>query len=247
VTTVLLPLQGANIGRRVSRPETRANIIRVRNGDPRKDLDPAVGWQEVNDDNAPVDERDLITETFPAGDFTTWPRFDRHVGALVPVTVPAPWHLDKPADQWATKISDGRAHIQPDRYLTVRVMRHPLLTAPLALVSWQNVQGAFTDPGQDHEGYRRGSWLHQWHDGIQPQINALVRDGITTAYTADTNRPGCPLLRWDDHRVLQQGLDALGYVEGRGRSALSVTVRRTWTVPLTIDGHDGTGGLLALG
>lgn len=247
MTTVLLPLQGANIGRRVDQAKTRANIVRVRHADPREDLEPAVCWQEVNDDNAPVDERDLIGDTFPRPTFSTWPRFDRAKGSLVPVTVPAPWACRDPhADQWATKISDGEAHVQPDRFLTVRVVRHPGLAAPLALVSWQNVQGAYTDPGQHREPYRRASWLHQWHDGIQPEVNALVRDGITVAYASDTNRPRCPLLRWDDVRVLQEGIDALGYVPGRGRTALDVVVRRTWDLGLTIDGHRGTGALLAL-
>jgi hypothetical protein len=247
VTTILLPLQGANIGRRADQAQTRANIKRVRHADPRQDLEPAVGWQEVNDDNAPVDERDLITETFPADTFTTWPRFDRHVGALVPVTLPLPWRpIDPSTDQWAHKISDGEAGIQPDRFITVRIARHPDLPAPLAVVSWQNVQGAYTDPGQSREGYRRASWAHQWHDGIVPEVTSLVRDGITVAYAADTNRPRCPLLRWDDHRVLQAGIDALGYVPGRGRHALSVDVRRTWDLGLNIDGHRGTGALLAL-
>jgi hypothetical protein len=246
VTTVLLPLQGANIGRRASGPQTSANIGRVRHAAPLH-RPPAVCWQEVNDDNAPVDERDYITEDFPRPDFTTWPRFDRHVGALVPVTTPAPWACADPrTDQWAHKISDGEPHVQPDRFITVRVVRHPAVDAPLGLVSWQNVQGAYTDPGQPREAYRRASWLHQWHDGIQPEVTALVRDGITVAYAADTNRPGCPLLRWDDVRVTQQGLDALGYVPGRGRRALDVRVLRTWRVPLNIDGHDGTGALLAL-
>jgi hypothetical protein len=252
VTAVLLPLQGANIGRHVDLPQTRVNIARVRRGPQAEGhlphtLHPGAAWQEVNDDNHPVDERDLIGEAFPRPDFTTWPRFDHHVGSLVPVTMPAPWACADPReDQWATKMSDGKAHVQPDRYITVRVMRHPLLDGPLGLVSWQNVQGAFTDPGQDHEGYRRDSWLGDQWPAIRTEVTGLVRDGITVGYAADTNRPHCPLLRWDDVRVVQQGLDALGYVEGRGRHALQVAVRRSWRVPLNIDGHDGTGALLAL-
>lgn len=244
VTTVLLPVEGANIGRHVSASQTQANIRRVRLGVPesaRAGQKPAVCWQEVNDDNAPVDERDYIGDLFPRPDFTTWPRFDR-MGSLVPVTMPAPWTVE---DQRAHLMSHGKAKVQPDRYLTTRVMRHPLLDAPLAVLSWQMVQGAFTDPGQPEEAYRRHSWLEVQWPAVQAEVTDLVRDGITVAYAADTNRPGCPRLRWDDHRVVQQGLDALGYVEGRGR-ALGVRVLRTWRVPLNIDGHDGTGALLAL-
>lgn len=247
MTVVLLPLQGANIGRHADEATTRANIRRVRLGVPdRGELParaPAVCWQEVNDDNPPVNERDLITHAFPRPDFTTWPNFDHAKGSLVPVTMPAPWDTNM---AWVTKISDGKAHVQPDRYLTVRVMRHPALDAPLAVVSWQMVQGAFTDPGQPHEAYRRHSWLDVQWPAVRAEVTELVYDGITVAYAADTNRPDCPRVRWDDVRVVQQGLDALGYVSGRGRAALRVDVRRTWRVPLNIDGHDGTGALLAL-
>lgn len=251
MTAVLLPLQGANIGRRVSAGETATNVAIMRRrpaGWPAGlAFHPGVGWQEVNDDNAPVDERDPINDAFPRPDFTTWPRFDHQVGSLVPVTMPAPWAcVDPQTDQWASLMSHGKSLVQPDRYLTVRVMRHPELDAPLAVVSWQMVQGAFTDPGQPHEAYRRGSWLDVQWPAVQAEVTGLVRDGITTAYVADTNRPRCPLIRWDDTRVVQQGLDALGWVPGRSRHALQVRVRRTWRKDLTIDGHDGTGALLAL-
>jgi hypothetical protein len=245
VTTVLLPLEGANIGRRVTAAKTLANVRRVEAATPR-DLEPAVCWQEVNDDNAPVDERADLTQVFPAPAYSTWPRFDPRPGALVPVTLPAPWACADPHhDQWAHLMSHGKAHVQPDRYVTVRVVRHPLLAAPLAVMSWQNVQGAYTDPGQADEGYRRASWASQW-EVVQAEVTTLVREGITVVYAADTNRPKAPLLRWDDVRVLQQGIDALGYVPGRGRHALDVAVRRTWDLGLNIDGHRGTGALLAL-
>jgi len=244
---VLLPWQGANIGRRVPDGKAAANIARMRTmpaalAPPNALRRPGCAWQEVNDDNPRVDERDHINDEFPRPSWTTWPRFDHRPGALVPVTIPAPWAME---DQWTRQISDGRAHVQPDRFLTVRVMRHPLLAAPMAFLSWQQVQGAFTDPGQRDEAYRKASWPAQFHR-VKVEARALVKDDITVAYAADTNRPGCPLLLWDDHRVKQQGLDALGYIEGRGRHHVHVRVRRTWRVPLNIDGHDGTGALLAL-
>lgn len=246
--SVLLPLEGANIGRKVEEARARRAIRAMRQGVPQEVYRkfgvtrPGVCWQEINDDNPGVDERDLITEAFPPESFTTWPRFDHRVGSLVPITMPLPWRAD---DQWADLLGHGKALVQPDRYITVRVMLHPLLSAPLGVVSWQQVQGAFTDPGQPWEQYRHDEWFDQWH-AVQVEVRDLVRDGITVAYAADTNRPRCPLLRWDDTRVVQQGLDALGYVPGRGRSALDVKVRRTWRVPLPVDGHDGTGALLAL-
>lgn len=242
MSVVLLDWRGGNIGRGVADPRARANMRRMRRpirvaGQPIK---PGVAWQEMNDDDE-ANETAIRRDLFPAPDFTTWPNVDHRTGSLVPITLPSVWTTE---DAWATKVSDGMAKVSPDRYLTIRVARHRRLHAPLAFASWQWVAGAKTNPGQAHEDYRRDA-LADGFSGVRVELRDLQRDGITVVYAADTNWPGCPRLLPGDHRVTQQGLDANGYVQGRGATAVRLDVRRRHRIPLNIDGHDGTGVLYA--
>lgn len=247
--TVTLDVAGANIGRdespdwaihtqRAFQLVRRARATRDSAGKTRARV---AMVQEMNDDDR-APEWSYARHAFRGWDW--WPDQGAKRGALVPVATPANWE-GHPATR-VHFLSSGEAKVSPDRYMTVRVNRIPGVDAPVGFASFQLVAGAWTNPGQPAEQYRRDAW----HHGAQAVEDALLgyrTAGITVVGSCDSNRPGA----WQFgvpgfQRVVTHGLDMLWVVDGKGPHAAQVDVKRSDVVPLPIDGHDLLVATLAI-
>lgn len=245
---VIVDVAGANIGRddtpawavhtqRAFQLLRRANQTR----DGHRKARPRVAMvQEMNDDDR-APEWSYARHTFRGFD---WDPEQHGPGSLVPVATPG--GLD-----WKTRtrvefLSVGEAKVSPDRFMSVRVTRIPGLDAPIGWASFQLVAGAFTNPGQPAEQYRRDAW-HVGASAVEHALADLRADGITVVGSCDSNKPGA----WSFavpgfDRIVTHGLDMLWVVQGKGKAAARVDVRRSDVVPLPIDGHDLLTATLAL-
>jgi hypothetical protein len=224
--TVSLTVKVANIGRGVPTEVTRANLRRVRRRPPFAGPQ-AVLWQELDDDDRPP-EWTILTDLYAPPSYRTQPT-PGHPGQHVPITIPAPW---KVVDHTSTKVSDGLAHVSPDRYVTELVATHPDLDDPIAFISFQLVAGAFTNTGQAAEAYRRKAWSEGF-SGAKGIVYAAVLKGMTVIGGCDANNPRMPGIHPRAHVLVHRSLDYLWVVEG----STEVRVKRRGTIPLSIDGH----------
>lgn len=231
-----LRINTANIGRGVPADKARANMTKVRRGPLRWRRTPSgVLWQELDDDDRPW-ERGILHNLYT--DHTTWPPHNHMPGCAVPVTLPDPWRI---AEHTATKVSDGKAKISPDRYVVRVVATHPDLTDPVAFVSFQLVAGAFTNPGQAAEQYRRDAYAAGFA-GAKGIVHDTALQGLTVIGGNDGNNPRMAAIHPRQQTVVHQSLDYLWVVEGSTR----VSVRAKGITDLSIDGHNSPWAVLDL-
>lgn len=198
----------ANLGRGVSDPKFRANVNKIKAACPTA----VVAFQELDEADTP-DEHTIVGNVFHAHARAAWRRNN-------PILVPPGWRLTA---THVIKACEGLEHVTPARFLVEAVIARDGRLVSVMNLHWpRNVPEA---------AERRQACT----ETLRAAIKKRASQGRTVFWVGDTNTHGAfPKLHGREVRVVDDGIDRIGYVEG----LTGVDVVGTGSVDLTIDGHD---------